>query len=430
MSKTLARIALIRHLFALALLACLSACGGGGSPSSLVNPLASNQTQILVDGGPASLKINGFNGVPNAPYVTLTICAPGSITNCQTVDHIIMDTGSVGLRIQAQALNAYMLAALPVQTDASSRNIGECYQYVEGYVWGSVRSADLTIGGETSGSMPMQVIGDNLAPVPTACASSGGTSDNSIAAFNANGIIGIGTNPTDCGTLCSNGTIGSAGYPYYACTGTGSSATCVQTAQGASTGAPNQQLPNPVSTFAVDNNGTLISMPSVPSGGQANLTGTLTFGIGTRTNNGLGSANIVPASIYTGYIVTLFDGYTLANSYVDSGTSVYTFNDGKVPYCTSGTYAGFYCPPSPLTLSAINVGQNGLYNNVSFTVSNPSSMNLSYSVLPQMAVVASAFGQAIPTAFAWGFPFFYGRNVYTAIAGASTPGGTGPYFAY
>jgi hypothetical protein len=26
--------------------------------------------------------------------------------------------------------------------------------------------------------------------------------------------------------------------------------------------------------------------------------------------------------------------------------------------------------------------------------------------------------------------FFYGRNVFTAIENMSTPGGTGPYFAY
>lgn len=29
--------------------------------------------------------------------------------------------------------------------------------------------------------------------------------------------------------------------------------------------------------------------------------------------------------------------------------------------------------------------------------------------------------------FDWGLPFFYGRNVFTAIEGQSTPGGTGPY---
>jgi len=30
----------------------------------------------------------------------------------------------------------------------------------------------------------------------------------------------------------------------------------------------------------------------------------------------------------------------------------------------------------------------------------------------------------------FGLPFFYGRTVYTALDGATTPGGTGPYFAY
>ena len=36
----------------------------------------------------------------------------------------------------------------------------------------------------------------------------------------------------------------------------------------------------------------------------------------------------------------------------------------------------------------------------------------------------------IPASFDWGLSFFYGRSVYTAIEGAITPGGTGPYFAY
>jgi hypothetical protein len=32
--------------------------------------------------------------------------------------------------------------------------------------------------------------------------------------------------------------------------------------------------------------------------------------------------------------------------------------------------------------------------------------------------------------FDFGLPFFFGRNVYMAIEGKSTPGGTGPYTAY
>ena len=32
--------------------------------------------------------------------------------------------------------------------------------------------------------------------------------------------------------------------------------------------------------------------------------------------------------------------------------------------------------------------------------------------------------------FDFGLPFFFGRNVFTAFDGKSTPGGTGPYSAY
>ena len=35
-----------------------------------------------------------------------------------------------------------------------------------------------------------------------------------------------------------------------------------------------------------------------------------------------------------------------------------------------------------------------------------------------------------PSMFDFGLPFFFGHNVYVAIDGKSTPGGTGPYSAY
>jgi hypothetical protein len=37
---------------------------------------------------------------------------------------------------------------------------------------------------------------------------------------------------------------------------------------------------------------------------------------------------------------------------------------------------------------------------------------------------------SIPRSFAFGLPFFFGRNVYTAIEGRSAGGQLGPYFAY
>ena len=45
----------------------------------------------------------------------------------------------------------------------------------------------------------------------------------------------------------------------------------------------------------------------------------------------------------------------------------------------------------------------------------------------------SVFGEATgaqPNTFDFGLPFFFGRTIFTAIQGASTPGGVGPFWAY
>ena len=41
-------------------------------------------------------------------------------------------------------------------------------------------------------------------------------------------------------------------------------------------------------------------------------------------------------------------------------------------------------------------------------------------------------GRPLPAfpGFDWGLPFFYGRSVYTAIAGHTAGSAIGPYFAY
>ena len=65
---------------------------------------------------------------------------------------------------------------------------------------------------------------------------------------------------------------------------------------------------------------------------------------------------------------------------------------------------------------------------------------MNFSVANAVTLMASnpgfaAFGnlgapQFIANSFDWGLPFFYGRKVYTAIDGASTPAGPGPYVAF
>ena len=121
----MAVIRLSRTLGALCLCLTLAACGGGGGGGSSSSsgssgsggggggtgtPTLTNFATVIIDGGPADVVAQG--GAYNEPFVSVTLCAPGSTTNCQTIDHVLLDTGSVGLRMEASALNASLLSAL------------------------------------------------------------------------------------------------------------------------------------------------------------------------------------------------------------------------------------------------------------------------------------------------------------------------------
>ncbi len=422
---------------------CSGGGGGGGGSTAATAPAATstpapltNFTTITVDTGPAALSV-GANGyiADNTPFVSVTLCAPGT-SNCQTIDHIILDTGSVGLRVLASVLNSSVLSALPTQTDASANPVGECYGYVDGYVFGSVRSADFQVGGESVSGLPVNVISDTGAftQVPASCSAGGGSNLDTVQAFGGNGVLGVGLTTTDCGTVCTSaGGYGAA--TYYDCPASGCSAVI---ARAAATTAPFQQLVNPVAAMTTDNNGTIINLPAVSAAGQASASGTLYFGIGTQTNNGLGSATVLTTTTSSsrsgaGLLTVAYNGKNLTNSFLDSGSNAYFFVNSAIPACTGSDYTGYYCPPSPLTLSVTVQGQNGSSAAQSLTLNNAMTLlSTSNAVAPGIGVNPNLVGQlnGYTSSFDIGFPFFYGRNVYTAIEGRSAGGATGPYFAF
>src|SRR5438552_17467314 len=108
----------VRRIYLLALiqLTFLAACGGSGggllsseSSGQTIASAAANVVTISVDAGPAAAGGGAFN----IPYISVTICAPGSTTNCQTIDHIEVDTGSYGLRVISSVLNSAIFSGLP-----------------------------------------------------------------------------------------------------------------------------------------------------------------------------------------------------------------------------------------------------------------------------------------------------------------------------
>ncbi len=397
--------------FSLLLASCGGGGGGGGStpaptPTPTPTPV-NNVAAVVVDNGPT-----GANGAINVPYVSVTICNPGT-TVCQTIDHVLVDTGSFGLRVLAPLNSAIVL---PSVTNAAGTPVGECSQFASGFTWGSVRKADVTIAGEKASSLPIQIISDNsaaFATIPSACSSTG-ASMGTVATLGANGILGVGLWPQDCGSTCATSIPSPA--VYYGCT----------TASCAGTMLPiTSQVANPVTYFATDNNGVLLSLGAVPNAGLTTVSGSLIFGIGTQSNNLIGNAQVYSTDS-NGNIATSYPNSTSPriSSFFDSGSNGLFFTDTTIPVCTVSK--DFYCPVSPLALSAINYGTNNASSTVNFTIVSVDALASNITA----ALIGGTSGVAGGNSFDWGLPFFYGRKVYFAIEGASTPSGTGPYYAY
>jgi hypothetical protein len=360
---------------------------------------------VTVDGGPAN--------IADLVFTSVTVCAPGSSSNCQTIDHIQVDTGSTGLRIIASVLSPTM--SLPQQAAPDGSPLAECAQFVDGYSWGAVRVADIHIAGEQASSIAIQVIGDASFPtVPFSCSSSG-PPENTVQAFGANGLLGVGVFLQDCGGACAQAAVPGT---YYVCPAVNCQPTPVALAK---------QLQNPVALFSSDNNGVIIQLPSVAATGAATASGSLIFGIGTQTDNGLGGATVLGVDPNTGNIVTTFNTRTYTNSYIDAGSSVLFFGINAYLTCT-GVAQGFYCPPTTQNLSATLHGTGNPTSAVSFSVANADQIFTANPSFNAFGNLAAPSGDT--STFAWGLPFFFGRNVYTGIEGRSSPGGTGPYIAF
>lgn len=390
---------------ALFLAGTFAGCGGGAHANSIntVSTSGTNVQPITVNAGPAS---NYANGV----FTSVTICVPSS-SNCQTIDGILVDTGSYGLRLLSSAGGGALTLSLPQQT-ASGNLVGECAPFVSGYTWGPVQSADIKIAGEAASDVPVQIIDPTFSAVPSGCSSGGVPESDSLQTLGANGILGVGPFAQDCGGACVQTGSGNPGL-YYQCAST----SCSVIAEPLT-----EQVQNPVALFATDNNGVIIELPNVSSP-TASLSGSIVFGIGTESNNALGNATVYPLNA-NGEFSTTFKGQSYP-AFVDSGSNGFFFLDQSLTGLTvCANNSGFYCPGSTTNLSAITDSGSATAN-ISFSVANADTLFSN-----QTAFVFNSLGGPNPGTFDWGLPFFFGRNVFNAIDGKSTPAGAGPYWAY
>ena len=428
----------------------------------------SNTAQVTVgfgvNGNTTNVDTNYYNGI----FTTVTVCTPGT-TDCVAVPNVLVDTGSVGLRILSTALTGVKLNQI---TDpATSEPLYECVQYGDlSYSWGPMQMATVQVGGETASAVPTASGGTANAGIPIqviaagqtppsivgivglsgtyfnpclyyhgTSGATGGNNDDSITTLGANGILGIGNDAQDCGSDCETA---SSDNSYLVCQSIGS-ASCEL--QGV---AVEYQAWNPVAAFPVDNNGVSISLPAINADGVTTVTGTLTFGIGTESNNSIPSkAGIYELDADGNFESATFNGITYCSSglstcptseasggsFIDSGSNAYYVADDtdlNTNNCITSTIEiGYYCPSSNLSLPLGLTGANNTTTTVTLSIENATNLftNTSYAAFNDLGgpscIANSTAG--ITCSFAeqyldLGLPFFLGRPIYVGINGTNT----------
>jgi len=363
------------------------------TPSPTPAPSVANTTSVTVG--------SGYNGNSrNAPYITVTVCQPNT-TVCQTLDSILLDTGSVGLKIDQSQLSISLPA---INQTGSSLPLSVCNLYGSGYAYATANYADVYIAGEKAANIPIQVIDDSSTQsgVPSSCSSQGQFA--SLANAGGRGIIGV--NPI---VNLSN----SVNYIY-----TCSDGSCTPTTSGVPVPYLNV---NPVGYFVQDNNGEIISIPNVPGNSSTNITGTITFGLDTENNNSVpGSVSSVlgDPTDFIGRFIAISQGVSYKSMY-DSGTNHWYFYDSSIPVCPSTVY----CLPNPVTWQSTVSSYNGSGSPITINASIATPTQ-AYALMPFWGVQSSQ-GTGI-----YGLPFYYGKTVYLGFINSQTTMGSGPTWGF
>jgi hypothetical protein len=214
----------------------------------------------------------------------------------------------------------------------------------------------------------------------------------------------------------------------------------------------NFQVFNPVAALPAGfNNGVVLKMPAISANnpGAQTAQGELVLGIDVN--------NLPPNRVYLGVntssnsylsIKTVFNGHTFDNSYLDTGTNGMFFHDTSIPACdltpsqTETVFSYWYCPattraglsanlfdgdgdplidtPVTVTFQIANYARLSLTNNTAFS-------DLAGAVNGRDTVHNTYVADT--TTFAWGMPFFYGKQVTMSIW--QQPGSlSGPWYAW
>ena len=132
-----------KYFFSLFLAGIILIAGCGGSPkvgststsTGGTGSSTSNVMAISVNGGP-TFNQPGGGLYPNGAFASATICTPGSTSNCVTVNGLLVDTGSTGLRVLQSAVASLNLPAVNASNGSAAY---DCVSFVDdSFMWGPV----------------------------------------------------------------------------------------------------------------------------------------------------------------------------------------------------------------------------------------------------------------------------------------------------
>jgi hypothetical protein len=413
---------------------CLLVLAGcGGSSNNSTGTAAVNNTVALN----ASFGPNGSaGGFVNEILTNITVCQHGT-TTCVAINNVLVDTGSIGLRIIPSALGSLTLTQILQGGNA----LEECIQFGDtSYSWGPMELADVEIAGETASNIPVQVIGATNFAVPANCLTltvmPGQGNNDTVQTLGANGILGIGHNIVDCGNLCTTVSF-TSGYPYYTCPNGSCGVVPVPTVN---------QAANPVAAFgSQDKNGVMITLPAVSATGATSISGTMNFGIGTQSDNGLGNATLfamdacgsLPTATFNNIAysdTSCTSGGSGMGAFLDTGSNALFILDANtlssfgISNCAQNTHgSGFYCTSggTAVTLPSVSLMGDGNVGSGSISLSIADATTL---VNSNNGVFNDLAGESVTTNpspatdfFDLGSPFFVGRTVFIGIAGEAVP---------
>ena len=169
----------------------------------------------------------------------------------------------------------------------------------------------------------------------------------------------------------------------------------------------------------------------VPATGASVANGWLIFGIGTQSNNALGSTTVFRFTDPSQYaqFFTAYGAKTGLQGFIDSGSNGLFFGSRSEPafaFCADGADPSpWYCPASTVSLAVTNRSLviAGTTSAVDLPIANATAL-FSNTAAYAYSNLAGDIGRS--DLFDFGLPFFYGRRIFTGMS----MDGQAPYVAY